>query len=89
MNSRTTVRFRRAFAALPPEIQERARHAYAAFRMSPRHPGLRLKRVHDARPIYSARVGLGHRALGMLDRDTMVWFWIGNHQEYERLLREG
>jgi hypothetical protein len=87
--SRTTARFRRAFAALEPEVQERARHAYRVFRANPRHPGLRLKRVHPTRPVYSARIGLGYRALGLLEGDTMVWFWIGTHAEYERLLREG
>lgn len=89
MISRTTARFRRAFEALPPEVQERARHAYRAFRTNPRHPGLRLKRVHPTRPVYSARIGLGYRALGVLEGDAMIWFWIGTHAEYERLLREG
>lgn len=22
----------------------------------------------------------------MLQRDTIVWFWVGNHEEYDRLL---
>lgn len=87
MISRTTARFRRAFAALPAEAQERARHAYSLFRSNPRHPSLRLKRVHGMRPIYSARVGLGHRALGLLEGDTMIWFWVGTHADYDRLLR--
>lgn len=37
--------------------------------------------------VYSARIDLNHRALGILDGDTIVWFWIGPHDEYERLLR--
>jgi hypothetical protein len=49
---------------------------------------VRLKRVHSTRPIYSVRVGLGHRALGLLQGDTMVWFWIGMRADYERLLRD-
>jgi hypothetical protein len=32
-------------------------------------------------------VGLGHRALGIVDDDIIVWFWIGTHAEYDRLLR--
>jgi len=88
LTSRTTDRFRRAFAGLAPEVQRRARRAYALFRENPRHPSLRFKRVHTTRPIYSVRVGLGYRALGALEGEVVVWFWIGTHGDYERLLRE-
>jgi hypothetical protein len=36
------------------------------------------------RPIYTARVGLGHHALDVVDGDVIVRFWIGTHAEYER-----
>jgi hypothetical protein len=35
---------------------------------------------------YSARVGIGYRAVGVLDGDTITWFWIGSHANYDRLL---
>jgi len=38
-------------------------------------------------PIYAVRVGLGHRALGIVEGDVIVWFWIGPHAEYDHLLR--
>jgi len=25
----------------------------------------------------------GHRAIGVLEGDTVTWFWIGSHDEYE------
>jgi hypothetical protein len=37
--------------------------------------------------MYSIRVGKGWRALGLLDGDTITWFWIGSHAEYDRLIR--
>jgi hypothetical protein len=37
--------------------------------------------------IYAARVGLGYRALAVLDGEIAVWFWIGTHAEYDQLLR--
>jgi hypothetical protein len=37
--------------------------------------------------IYATRVGLGQRALGIVDGDVIVWFWIGTHAEHDRLLR--
>jgi hypothetical protein len=36
--------------------------------------------------VYSVRVGLGWRALGVREGDVMVWFWIGSHADYDRLL---
>lgn len=88
MRSRTTARFRKAFAELPDPVQEQARGAYRQFLRDPWHPGLRFKQIHSTLPIYSARVGLHYRALGERQADdTVVWFWIGSHGEYDRLLR--
>jgi hypothetical protein len=42
--------------------------------------------VHDTEPIYSVRVTLGYRALGLLEDDGITWFWIGTHAEYDRML---
>jgi hypothetical protein len=86
MNSRTTGRFRELFAALPARVQQQARQAYRLFRQNPAHPGLRFKQVHADPPLYSARVGIGYRAVGVLDRDTIIWYWIGSHADYSKLL---
>jgi len=58
------------------------------FRGNPRHPGLHFKRVHDDPPVYSARVGIGYRAVGVPDDNTIVWFWIGSHADYDRLVAQ-
>jgi hypothetical protein len=86
VTSRTTERFRLAFAELPSEIRKAARQAYRTFRDDPGHPGLRFRQVHPTRPIYSARISMHYRALGVRDGDTLVWFWIGSHADYDRLL---
>jgi len=86
MNSRTTRRFRELFAHLPAQAQRQAREAYRLFLQNPGHPGLRFKQVHTDPPTYSARVGIGYRAVGVLDGDTVIWFWIGSHAEYDRLI---
>jgi hypothetical protein len=49
---------------------------------------LRFKLVHPTRPIYSVRIGLAYRALGVRDGDGIIWFWIGSPTDYDRLLRE-
>lgn len=67
-------------------MQRQARAAYKLFAQDPAHPSLRFKQVHTTRPIYSARVGLGYRALGVREGEDVIWFWIGSHAEYDRLI---
>jgi hypothetical protein len=80
------VDFRKAFRGLSKSIQKQAREAYRLFQLNPQHPGLRFKRVHEKPPVYSARINRNYRAVGILDRDEIIWFWIGSHKEYERLI---
>ena len=87
MTSHTTARFRKAFAALPAPVQQRARQAYSLFRDDPAHPSLRFKQVHATRQIYSVRVGLGYRALAVREQEDLLWFWIGTHAEYDQLIQ--
>lgn len=87
MKSSVTKTFRRRFEALPHEVRKQAVRAYALWRADPHHPSLQFKRVSRRQPIYSVRVGLGYRALGLLEGDHIYWFWIGSHAEYDNLLR--
>lgn len=86
MDSKTTRRFRELLAILPDEVSARANEAYLLFSTNPNHPSLRFKKVHSTKPIYSARISLDYRVVGILNGDLIVWFWIGNHADYERLL---
>jgi hypothetical protein len=88
LHSRTTARFRRLYAALPEHVRHQAREAYRTFRRDTSHPSLRFKPVHQTLPIYSARVGLGYRALAVREREEWVWFWVGAHAEYDRILKQ-
>lgn len=87
MNSRTTSKFRQLFAALPSDIRLRARKAYQLWKQEPAAKSLYFKRVSATNSVYSVRVGLDYRALGLLEDDTLIWFWIGKHDDYERLLK--
>ncbi len=88
MKSHTTTRFRSAFQALPEPVQRSARRAHRLFLENPRHPSLQFKQVHPSRPIFSARVALGYRALAVRDGDDLIWFWVGSHADYDRLLSQ-
>jgi hypothetical protein len=85
VKSRVTDDFRTHFAKLPDAVKNQARKAYRLWQANPAHPGLHFKKIHNREPIYSVRVSLGWRALGLLDGDTMYWYWIGSHAEYDRL----
>ena len=56
------------------------------FRDDPTHPGLHFKKVYSDREIFSARVNLAYRALAIRDGDDLIWFWVGDHDEYDRLI---
>jgi hypothetical protein len=88
VNSELTEEFLEAFRNLPQRIQEKARKNYRLWKNNSSHPSLEFKRVHPRRPIYSVRVGTGWRALGILEEDTVLWFWIGSHNAYENLLTQ-
>lgn len=88
MTSRTTAQFRKALAELPVPVQEQSRHAYRMFQQNPQHPSLRFRQVHQTLPVYSVRVGLHCRAVGVRDSEEIVWFWIGPHAEYDHVLTQ-
>jgi mRNA-degrading endonuclease RelE of RelBE toxin-antitoxin system len=86
MKSFTSRRFREMYVSLPDHVQLQAKRAYQLFQRNPSHPGLNFKKVDETNNIYSARVGLGYRVLGQLDGADIIWFWIGPHSEYSKLL---
>lgn len=87
MKSRTTSRFWDCYEGLPENIQERSQKAYALFKDNPQHPSLRFKKVLDNPEIYSVRITQSYRALGVRQEETIIWFWIGSHGDYEELLK--
>lgn len=86
MKSSVTKAFRKQLSQLPKSVQEQATKAYALWRSDPYHNSLQFKQVSQRQPIYSARIGLNYRVLGLLEEDHIYWFWIGTHAEYDELL---
>jgi len=86
--SHTTERFRKLLAQLPKEIQKQAKEAYLQFEKDPYHPSLRFKRVHSKRPVYAVRISKDYRALGVLRNNEIIWFWIGSHSDYDKILKD-
>ncbi len=64
-------------------IKTRARQVYQLWKMNPRHPSIQFKKTGN---VWSVRIGNGYRAIALQQDDVLYWFWIGTHDEYERLL---
>ena len=86
MLSHTTREFRELLSEAPEAVRVKAEAAYRLWAANPAHPSLRFKKVHDTLPIYSVRIDIDWRAVGILRDGAMIWFWIGSHKEYEKLL---
>jgi hypothetical protein len=84
--SKATDAFWKAYASLPNEIKQRARTVYRLWRDNSLHPSLRFKQIHATEPIFSVRIGLGWRAVGVRSGEEMLWFWIGSHADYDTLI---
>ena len=84
MNHFASPEFWQAYENLPEAIRHLADRNFDRLKSDPQHPSLRFK---PAGRLWSARVGLHYRALGVRDGDDLVWFWIGSHAEYDHLLR--
>lgn len=87
MKSRALEQFWSCFDALPTEVQSLARETFALWQDNPHHRSLQFKRVHSRAPLYSVRVGKHWRALGFRRGDTITWFWVGSHAEYDKVIR--
>ena len=73
-----------SYRQLPEETKKLADKNFELLKSDPRHASLRLKKVGL---FWSARVGLHYRALAKDRTEGLVWFWIGAHDEYDRLTR--
>ncbi|MER8368304.1 hypothetical protein [Mesorhizobium sp. M0184] len=84
MNHFATPSFWEAYAKLPSLIRAKANRRFAKLNSEPFHPSLHFKQVGR---YWSARVDINYRAVAVRDHDDVVWFWIGTHSEYDRLLK--
>ncbi len=84
MNSETLPSFWDTYRKLEQSIKKRARKKYQLWLDDSFHPSLRFKCINTAENIWSVRITRSFRALGILEGKTVIWFWIGNHDNYEQ-----
>jgi hypothetical protein len=78
-----TPQFWRRYRQLSPEVRALADKNFQLLKADPKHPSLHFKKIDK---IWSVRVGAHYRALGLDKTEGVVWFWIGSHADYDKLL---
>jgi hypothetical protein len=76
-----TSRFWSLYRALPADVRERADKSYRLLKANPAHPSLHFKKLDR---VWSARVGIHHRAIAVSIDGGFLWIWIGTHAEYDK-----
>jgi hypothetical protein len=71
------------YRTLPKSVRDLADKNYELLKSNPAHPSLHFKKVGKYRAV---RVGLQYRALAVEVGDDLLWFWIGSHSEYDKLV---
>ncbi|MBI4026007.1 MAG: hypothetical protein HY360_13560 [Verrucomicrobia bacterium] len=85
MISRTRPSFWRAYERLSEINRKAARRVYARFEHNPNHPALRFKKLGGHDRVWSVRINEQYRAIGERHGDTIIWIWIGTHNEFDNL----
>lgn len=80
----------RHFDELPAAVRKLAERNYELWKKNPNHPSLRFKQIHPELPIFSFRVGMRHRTVGVrADDQRVVWFWMGSFEHFRALIGAG
>ena len=88
MKSHQSSTFIKSFNLLPERIKNLARKNYKIWQENNYHPSLNFKEIRENTNIYSVRIGIGWRAIGYLENDVIIWFWIGSHSEYDKIIEK-
>ncbi len=77
------------FDDLPIDVKKLAEKNYKLWKESKNSPGLRFKQIHKTLPIYSFRVGMKHRTVGVeTDDGKIAWFWVGSFETFNKTIGE-
>ncbi|MBN1470819.1 MAG: hypothetical protein JW925_03495 [Syntrophaceae bacterium] len=83
MNHFTSSDFWDCYRKLPQNIQELADTNFSLLKENPSYPSLHLKKTGKFR---SVRIGMHYRALGVELPEGLLWFWIGSHADYDKII---
>lgn len=86
MISRTDPHFWKCYNSLPEEIRRLAKENFHLWERNCFHPSLHFKPIKNE--LWSVRISQSYRALGRRRGALIVWFWIGTHADYDKLLNQ-
>ena len=83
----TTSKYWSCYHSLPENIRNLADKNFNLLKTNTHHPSLHYKKIKD---FISVRIGSFYRALGVEtpENNDIIWFWIGDHNQYEKLLKK-
>jgi plasmid maintenance system killer protein len=53
---------------------------------NPHHPGLKFKKLPPHEDLWSVRINNHYRAIGRIHGDVILWFFVGSHTDYDKLI---
>jgi len=77
--------FWRNYYGLDAVVRKEAKRAYKLFMSSPEHPSLRFKKLSGTKDIWSVRISAKYRAVGRRSGETIHWFCVGSHNDFDNL----
>jgi hypothetical protein len=83
LTHRAAPSFWQGYQALDTGVRSLADKSFELLKKDPSHPSLHFKKVGR---FWSARVGRHHRALAVEAPEGLLWYWIGDHDTYDRLI---
>ena len=87
MNPFTVKSYWKSYKGLPNKIQRDADRKFDLWKKNPFHPSLNFKCVNTEYNIWSVRVTMDYRVLAVRNDKSVIWYWIGDHNKYEQLLK--
>lgn len=83
MKHYASPKFWACYNSLPENIRDIADKNFELLKSDPKHPSLHFKQIGK---LWSVRVGKHFRALGLDKEEGIIWFWIGAHADYDKLI---
>lgn len=83
----TVKSYWKSYKGLPKKIRRDADRKFDLWKKNPFHPSLNFKCVNTEYNIWSVRVTMDYRALAVRHEKSVIWYWIGDHNKYEQLLK--
>jgi hypothetical protein len=87
VNPFTVKSYWKSYKGLSKKVQQDADRKFNLWKENPFHPSLNFKCVNTEYNIWSVRVTMDYRALAVRNEKSVIWYWIGDHNKYEQLLR--